>query len=75
MSLDVVSTPSLDRLRDALRAQDPSADVLFVDGRLRVDSVLADDTVLAIARRELGDVEAAPAAEKDEGCCGGCCGR
>lgn len=74
MSLDVLATPSLDRLRLALREQDPTADVAFVDGRLRVDSVLGDDTVLAIARRELGDVEAAPVAETRDGCCGGCCG-
>lgn len=74
MSLDVLATPSLDRLRQALRAQDPSAEVAFVDGRLRVDSVLADEAVLAIARRELGDVEAAPMPEAREGCCGGCGG-
>ncbi|HEX5756032.1 MAG TPA: hypothetical protein VFY12_06745 [Arenimonas sp.] len=74
MSLDVLATPSLDRLRLALRAQDPTAEVAFVDGRLRVDSVLADDAVLAIARRELGDVEAAPMQETREGCCGGCGG-
>lgn len=74
MSLDVLATPPLDRLRQALRAEDPSAEVAFVDGRLRVDSVLGDEAVLAIARRELGEVEAAPAPETREGCCGGCCG-
>lgn len=73
MSIDSLAQPHLERLQQALRQQDPTATVDFSDGRLRVDSVLADDTVLAIARAELGEVQALDSEGRSE-CCGGCCG-